>query len=89
MSPGPSAPVGRVRPPLAGEIVSAVPLDDARFDRIVAELERLSRRSLVLRRRVDPSILGGLVVRVADRRLDLSLARRLDDLRSRLSPPRE
>ena len=67
------------------EVVSAVPLAEPTYVRIQAELERLAGRALDLHRRVDPGILGGLVVRVGDRRLDLSLAARLASLRERMS----
>lgn len=58
---------------------------DAReLDQIARQLTRLTGRTVIPHVHVDPSILGGIVVRYGDRLLDGSLRRRLMALRSRL-----
>lgn len=58
---------------------------DERMEReIASELSRVLGKSVIPHVRVDPSILGGIVVRYGDRVLDGSLRRRLVTLRQRL-----
>jgi F-type H+-transporting ATPase subunit delta len=76
----------RVRRKEAGptevEIVSAVALTDAERQALVAKLE--GRGPLAIRYRVDPQILGGLIVRVGDELIDNSVATRLAAMRQAL-----
>ena len=46
--------------------------------------ETTSYQSLETRYKVDPSIIGGIVIRIGDRVADASVKTRLDDLTSRL-----
>ena len=62
---------------ISGEVTSAVPLDDAQRARITEELRTTYGRQLELRFSVDPSIIGGLIIRVGDQVLDNSLRARL------------
>jgi F-type H+-transporting ATPase subunit delta len=59
---------------------------------ITAELERLTGKTVMPAITVDPSILGGIIVRYGDHIMDGSLRRRLLALRRRLVeatlPPR-
>jgi F-type H+-transporting ATPase subunit delta len=64
-----------------GTLHTAVDLDAPRREAIRARLETGLGGSLVLDCRVDPSILGGVVVRFGDRVLDASLRKQLDLLR--------
>lgn len=67
------------------EIISALPLTDEEQSTVRSEiLERLGRTAVV-NFRVDPAILGGLVVRVGDRIVDGSVSGRLADLHQTLS----
>jgi ATP synthase F1 delta subunit len=65
------------------EVVSAVPLDDSQRARIEARLAS-ENGAVAVRYRVEPTILGGLVVRVGDRLIDGSVAARLGQLRHAL-----
>lgn len=58
--------------------------DPATTDRIATELSRILGRTAIPHLRVDPAILGGIMVRYGDRILDGSMRRRLLSLRSRL-----
>jgi F-type H+-transporting ATPase subunit delta len=72
---------GRVR----AVATSAVPLSDGDRERLVADLSRRFEKEVRLQTRVDPSILGGLVVQVGDQLIDASVQSRLQQLRRRLA----
>lgn len=65
-------------------VTTAVPADRELVDRVRAALERATGKSIVLEERVDPALLGGLVVRTGDTVIDGSLRSRLVTLRRRL-----
>jgi F-type H+-transporting ATPase subunit delta len=62
---------------LNGEVISAVALDDAQRARISDELRERYGNQLELRFNVDPSLIGGLIIRIGDQVLDNSLRSRL------------
>lgn len=59
---------------------SAVPLDDAQRTRLKDVIAASTGRKPTLFERVDPSLIGGMVVEVAGRKFDASVASRLHDL---------
>ncbi len=63
---------------------SAAPLNQDEIRDITARLERLTGGRVELDVQVDPSLLGGLVVRVGDRLIDGSVRGRLERLRNQL-----
>ena len=67
------------------EVRSAVPLLDHQRERLVNELRQSLRLEPVLDARVDPDLLGGLVVRVGDWLYDASVKSRLETLRNLLN----
>ena len=67
------------------EIVSAVPLDDAQRDSVEEMLTRTSGKEIRLSTRVDPEILGGMVIRVGDRVMDGSARTRLQSMRREIA----
>ena len=66
------------------DVSSAVPLEDSEREQIVRFLTRLINKEVVLDSRVDPSILGGLVIKVGDRLIDGSTRTRLEGLGKQL-----
>ena len=70
------------------EVVSAVPLSDAQRDGVADMLARTSGREIRLTARVDPEILGGMVIRVGDRVMDGSARTRLESMRRDMAPRR-
>jgi F-type H+-transporting ATPase subunit delta len=64
--------------------VSAAPLEPAEVSALIARLEQMTGGSIELEQEVDPSLLGGLVVRVGDRLIDGSVRGRLERLRNQL-----
>jgi F-type H+-transporting ATPase subunit delta len=63
---------------------TAVPLSDELRETIRKFLGEQLRREVILIHHVDAAVLGGLVVQVGDRRLDASLAQRLQKLHGQL-----
>jgi len=71
---------------LAAEVFVAMPLRDDYFQRLARELERLTGKRIALKRTLDPSLLGGVVVRVGDTVYDGSLVTRLKHLKDTMLP---
>lgn len=65
-------------------VTSAVPLTEEEQSQMDASLRQRFGDNLEIQYRVDDSILGGVVVRVGDRLIDGSVARKLATLRERL-----
>jgi F-type H+-transporting ATPase subunit delta len=66
-------------------VVAAGPLTQQQQERLSATLHRIYARPMALHVEVDPSILGGLVIRVGDEVIDGSATGRLEQLRRRLA----
>ena len=67
------------------EVVSAVPLTDTQREAVVQRLKVTNNLQVVrLTTRVDPDILGGLVIRVGDQLIDGSVATQLNTMREQL-----
>ena len=64
---------------------SASPLTDLEVKALTARLEQMTGGRIALTTDVDPSLLGGLVVRVGDRLIDGSVRGRLERLRHQLA----
>ena len=62
---------------LEGEVISAVQLDDRQRAKIASELRERYGDGLDVRFSVDPSLIGGLIIRIGDQVLDNSLRTRL------------
>lgn len=66
-------------------MTTAVPLDESERRALVRRLESSSGRKLRARFEVDPSIVGGMLVRIGDHQLDGSVRTRLAVMRQRLA----
>lgn len=66
-------------------VTSAVPLPEAQRQRLLAAIDRQTGKKSQIVETVDPDILGGLVVRVGDDKIDTSVARELDKLSAALA----
>ena len=62
---------------------SAAPLGEDEIRAIAARLEAITGGRIALDTSVDPSLLGGVVVRIGDRLIDGSVRGRLERLRNR------
>ncbi len=66
------------------EIVTASKLPDSYYAELVKRLEQTTGKKVVLVRREDPSLIGGVVTTVGGRVFDGSLKNRLRELRAKL-----
>ena len=66
------------------EVITATAMSDAYYGEIERAIEAASGRKVVLERKEDPSILGGVITRMAGRVLDGSLRTRLAELSDQL-----
>ena len=73
----------RQRGQVSAEVISAIALDDRRIGVVEKTVARLARSDKVsLSMRVDPSLIGGLVVRIGSRMIDSSIKTKLSRLES-------
>ncbi|MFX4291742.1 F0F1 ATP synthase subunit delta [Streptomyces bohaiensis] len=66
-------------------VVSAVPLSDGQKSRLAGALGRIYGRDIQLNLDVDPSVLGGISVRIGDEVIHGTVADRLDEVRRRMA----
>ncbi|HZV17067.1 MAG: F0F1 ATP synthase subunit delta [Altererythrobacter sp.] len=65
---------------VSAEVASAHPLTDAQLSALEQKLRAREGRTVKLKSRVDPDLLGGLVVTVGSKRIDGSIRTRLNSL---------
>ncbi len=65
---------------ISAEVSSAAPLEPAQVERLKAQLARAMGKAVNLELKVEPSLIGGLVVRVGSRMVDSSLKSKLQRL---------
>jgi F-type H+-transporting ATPase subunit delta len=70
------------------ELTTATELSDADFDRILGRIEGASGRKVQATRKVDPDLIGGIVLQAGSMRLDASVRGGLDRLRHDFSQAR-
>ena len=70
---------------VTAEVVSAVALNDAQTAELKQTLKATVGKDVTLNARVDPSLLGGLIVKVGSRMVDSSLRTKLQSLKVQLS----
>ena len=70
------------------ELTTAYELSDEEAQDLIRQIEQASGRKVEATRRVDPSLIGGLVLQAGSLRLDASVRGRLNRLRRELVPSR-
>jgi F-type H+-transporting ATPase subunit delta len=68
------------------EVTTATQLSDAYYERLQAQLEKMTGKKVVVDRRTDPALIAGVVTRIGDRILDGSLRTRLQSIKDSLMP---
>ncbi len=76
--------VDRARGRVAVELTTAFELSDAEAASIVAQIEKASGRTVEATRKVDPELVGGLILQAGSLRVDASVRGRLQRLRHEL-----
>ena len=70
------------------ELTTATVLSDDEFDQILEQIETASGRKVQAERKVDPELIGGIVLQAGSMRLDASVRGRLERLRHDLAHAR-
>jgi F-type H+-transporting ATPase subunit delta len=70
---------------VAAEVTSAVELTPVQLAQVTAQLEKLSGKKVVVTKKVDPALLGGIVAKVGDVVYDGSARTQLSTLRDQLA----
>jgi len=73
------------RQKVTGEVTTAITLDGATLGRLVTELNRVTGKSVELFQKVDPTILGGAIIKVGEQIIDGSLRRKLNQIQAKLA----
>src|SRR2546421_6618528 len=80
--------VARAEGILDVELTTAVELSDEETRGVISQIEKASGRKVEATQRVDPDLIGGIVLQAGSLRLDASVRRRLDPLRQELTTRR-
>ena len=63
------------------EVVSAIKLDDATRTNVLSLANKMAKGEVDLREKVDPTLIGGFILRVGDQQVDASVSSEIRDLR--------
>ena len=69
---------------LEAVVTIAEPLTDTLRDDVQAKLQAMTGKDVIISVRQDPRIMGGIIIQIGDKRIDGSIARRLDELKKTL-----
>jgi F-type H+-transporting ATPase subunit delta len=73
--------LARRRGELPAEVASAAPLSDGQLSALAQALDAATGKKVVISSKVDPALIGGLVVKVGSRMIDTSLKTKLNSLK--------
>ncbi len=68
----------------SAEVITAAPLSDANMAALKAALAEVSGKDVNINAKVEPALLGGLIVRLGSRMIDTSLRSKLNSLKTRM-----
>lgn len=68
------------------EVLTAMPLPEEYFEKLQRELERITGRKVALDRKLDPTLICGVLIRLGDTVYDGSLVARLKQLKETMLP---
>ena len=66
-------------------VTTAIPMDEALEAKVLAKVATLSDKKITIENIVDPSIIGGFILRIGDNQYNASVANRLQVLKRELS----
>lgn len=73
--------VAKYKGEAAADVTVAEPLNDKNLDSLKAALKAVTGKDVVLNVKVDPSIIGGLIVKLGSRMVDSSLRTKLNSIK--------
>jgi F-type H+-transporting ATPase subunit delta len=71
---------------LRAEVISAAPLSDGYYEKLHAQLEKVTGKKVALDKKTDPALIAGVVTRIGDTIYDGSVLARLREMRQALMP---
>jgi len=66
------------------EVISTIELDDGTISKIKEDVDTASGLDVRIRNTVDPDIIGGLVLKIGEKIIDLSIKNKIEDIRAKL-----
>jgi len=66
------------------EVVSSIELDSGTISKIKEDVDNASGLDVRIRNTVDPDIIGGLVLKIGEKIVDLSIKNKIEDIRAKL-----
>ncbi|MPN60607.1 ATP synthase subunit delta [bioreactor metagenome] len=69
---------------IEAEVTTALPLSDAEHKNLAQKLGTVTGKTVILNTKLDPGILGGVIVKIGDKLIDGSVARQLKTLTTAL-----
>lgn len=69
----------------SAELVSVVKLDEAQRKIILDKIRKTFTDNIDIKETIDPSLIGGMIVRVGDKQFDASVSRKLKEMRKDFS----
>jgi ATP synthase F1 delta subunit len=66
------------------EVLSVIDVSENMKEEIKGVLENKTGLNIGIKNRIDRSILGGIIIKIGDRVIDLSIKNKIEDLRARL-----
>ncbi|MHB1347286.1 MAG: ATP synthase F1 subunit delta [Candidatus Humimicrobiaceae bacterium] len=76
--------VNKIKTQIMVEVVSAIRLDDSLMKEIKKSIDDKTKLDVRLKNVVDKNIIGGLIIRIGDKIIDLSVKTKINDLKTRL-----
>jgi F-type H+-transporting ATPase subunit delta len=62
-------------------VTTAIPMNSEMETKVLATIATISNKKITLKNNVDPSIIGGFILRIGDKQYNASVANRLQELR--------
>ncbi len=66
------------------EVISTIELDAGTLKKIKAEVDKKNDLDVRIRNTIDESIIGGIVIKIGERIIDLSIKKEIDEMRDKL-----
>ena len=69
---------------VVADVITAQPLSDEYAQKLQTKMQDVTGKKITLRQHLDADIIGGIVVKIGDRRIDGSIAGRMEKLKAQL-----
>ena len=76
--------VNKLKTQVLVEVISAIKLDENLMNEIKKSIDEKTKLDVRLKNVIDKNIIGGLLIKIGDKVIDLSVKSKIDDLRTRL-----